>query len=534
MPLTLEELEDIRSEHFADDLPIDLARMSLWSAADASQFFESGGTIAPQPPKRQFPPVAPRKTTQAPMRSMADFEKVHLEVRAGDTYGLEFPFSAEMLIDERRWGSRWLTDAFRKSGAIAADNSVRFEEVVDFVGGGAASKAVLTVSYAKPDASLHTRLFAKMPHVVERKREKYLNAVVYKSDGPEVTFAQKFASAAPVRCAQTYFADRNEATTNYILITECLEYASADEHPRGDDGRRLPPMQIQRAHNKFQDHHLGTDPSEYYFVLVRKLGRLGGWYKGSDEVARSLNAAVPTSYPEDNRVASGGAMAAMQLNTFEEFVTKCAPKLFPADVSDAAYMARWRVQFEHIARLAPRLQKHLGSDPDYMAAGHWNLNIDNAFWWRDADGVLDCGLIDWAAFGIQEVTASLDMCLFSGGWAVQQTHQRDLLKAFADEYAAAGGPTLDVDELKLRLDLSLALSLGGQLGVVPMLYRGIPKDQWPTVASWRDGRIDADTGLAMLTRSYLCNLVYRMTRWKHDGVYARVCEWAGVAQAPVT
>ena len=169
-----------------------------------------------------------------------------------------------------------------------------------------------------------------------------------------------------------------------------------------------------------------------------------------------------------------------------------------------------------------------------MAAGHWNLNIDNAFWWRDADGVLDCGLIDWAAFGIQEVTASLDMCLFSGGWAVQQTHQRDLLKAFADEYAAAGGPTLDVDELKLRFDLSLALSLGGQLGVVPMLYRGIPKDQWPTVASWRDGRIDADTGLAMLTRSYLCNLVYRMTRWKHDGVYARVCEWAGVAQAPGT
>ena len=112
--------------------------------------------------------------------------------------------------------------------------------------------------------------------------------------------------------------------------------------------------------------------------------------------------------------------------------------------------------------------------------------------------------------------------------------QRDLLMAFADEYAAAGGPTLDVDELKLRFDLSLALSLGGQLGVVPMLYRGIPKDQWPTVASWRDGRIDADTGLAMLTRSYLCNLVYRMTRWKHDGVYARVCEWAGVAQAPGT
>ena len=113
------------------------------------------------------------------------------------------------------------------------------------------------------------------------------------------------------------------------------------------------------------------------------------------------------------------------------------------------------------------------------------------------------------------------MCLFSGGWAVQQTQQRDLLKAFADEYAAAGGRRSTSTSSNCA-STSRSTSLGGQLGVVPMLYRGIPKDQWPTVASWRDERIDADTGLAMLTRSYLCNLVYRMTRWKHDGVYARL------------
>ena len=46
MPLTLDELEDIRSEHFADDLPIDLARMSLWSAADASVIVLAGGGTA--------------------------------------------------------------------------------------------------------------------------------------------------------------------------------------------------------------------------------------------------------------------------------------------------------------------------------------------------------------------------------------------------------------------------------------------------------------------------------------------------------
>mmetsp|Transcript_31368 Transcript_31368/g.51904 ORF Transcript_31368/g.51904 Transcript_31368/m.51904 type:complete len:421 (-) Transcript_31368:159-1421(-) len=41
--LTLAQLEAIQAEALADDIPIDLERMSLWTEAQAIQFFESGG-----------------------------------------------------------------------------------------------------------------------------------------------------------------------------------------------------------------------------------------------------------------------------------------------------------------------------------------------------------------------------------------------------------------------------------------------------------------------------------------------------------
>ena len=45
--LTLEQIEDIRSSCFADDLDIDLERMQFWSAQRVQEFFESGGDAHP-------------------------------------------------------------------------------------------------------------------------------------------------------------------------------------------------------------------------------------------------------------------------------------------------------------------------------------------------------------------------------------------------------------------------------------------------------------------------------------------------------
>ena len=95
-------------------------------------------------------------------------------------------------------------------------------------------------------------------------------------------------------------------------------------------------------------------------------------------------------------------------------------------------------------------------------------------------------------------------------------------------YEAAGGPSLRVEDLSLRFDMSLALSLQGQGGVPAQLYRRIKRDEWASVKSFtKDPRVDGDGDDAFLVRSYLGNVLYRVTRWKRDGVYARLCAWAG-------
>lgn len=293
-------------------------------------------------------------------------------------------------------------------------------------------------------------------------------------------------------------------------------------------------MKLQRALSKFHDHYLGTDPSEYYYVLVRKLGALAGWYKASGAaLADEINQTFPTTYP-----APGGAsieQMAAQAKSLETFVTTAAPQCFPADVASAEAFSKFKNQLLHVATLWGRFAEHMASDPNFFAFAHANLNIDNAFWWRDASGALDAGVIDWAMCGVKEVTMSIDFCLFSAGWEVMEHHQAKLLQAFSEAYAAAGGPTLPLEELSIRFDMALALSLAGQLGVPPQLYRGIKSGEWPSVKSMKDDeRVDGDTDTAFLMRSYLGNLVYRLTRWKRDNVYRKLCAWAGVAAAAGT
>ena len=48
MPLTMEQLEDIRSECMADDIDIPEEATS-WISTEAHKFFESGGTDYPRP-----------------------------------------------------------------------------------------------------------------------------------------------------------------------------------------------------------------------------------------------------------------------------------------------------------------------------------------------------------------------------------------------------------------------------------------------------------------------------------------------------
>jgi len=39
---------------------------------------------------------------------------------------------------------------------------------------------------------------------------------------------------------------------------------------------------------------------------------------------------------------------------------------------------------------------------DYIAWSHGNLNVDNVFFWRDADKKLDLGVLDWGGGSVHQ------------------------------------------------------------------------------------------------------------------------------------
>ncbi len=605
MPLTRAELEDAQASAMADDVEIDLERMSAWTLEEATTYFESGGAVEPAAAAgakvsalvsflrahglgrlepclseltleqlaqqhaslgrtallgtlkragvvgltdRQavanalekavkagalaafspYPPL-PAASAYSPPRSMADFDAHQERCLPGDSYGLEFPFTAAMLADEERFGSRFLTEAFRSFGSISASNAVRLVACAEFVGGGAASKAVLEVEYTEPSDALHTRLFVKMPHGQARKREKYLCACILVQDAAEVTFAQRFVERVPMRAPRTYFADRSELSTNFILVSELLEFAPSSSQSRGEPAR-LPPYALHRAYSKQHDHHLGAGVrvAEFYEVMCAKLGQLAGWHKSDAALAAELHEAFPR-FLLPSAVADPPNVLSAKCDALTEFVGAVAPQLFPPDVSSPAYLRDFREQFVHLMSFSSKIAARLSSDPDYVAFAHPNLNIDNAFWWRDERGGLDAGVIDWAAFGCREAGAALDMCLFACDHELMLSAQTSFLRAYASACRAAGGPTLDVDELKLRLDLTLALSMAGQTGIFGQIYQRVRKEAWSGVADRFDPRIDADDDAAFIVRAYAIGLVNRLTRFKRDRVYQTACAACGEA-----
>merc|ERR1719203_412655 len=80
---------------------------------------------------------------------------------------------------------------------------------------------------------------------------------------------------------------------------------------------------------------------------------------------------------------------------------------------------------------------------DITALGHMNLNVDNAYFWRDDDGVLDCGVFDWGGMGSSSYGSKLWWWYYCMDFEVFKKHLSKMLDAFCKEYRASGGPSVD-------------------------------------------------------------------------------------------
>jgi len=356
---------------------------------------------------------------------------VLLDFVRGDATGLAIPAHGEAL---RGAGEAFLTEAFRSFGSLSADNRiVRITRCEAFFGGNSGQKLLLSVEYAHAEPGLHTELFVKFSRdftdAFRDRRRHELEA--------EVHFAHlSRLPNFPINVPAAYFADFQRESGTGLLITQRIAFGSGG---------------IEPLLTKCMDHEL-ADPLAYYRAIVSTLARLAAAHKSG-----LLSPQVDTFFPFDPKLAADDdpiPWDEQQLRElvarYAEFAARC-PQLLPANITTPEFISRLERESVRFLRHEGTIKRFLQGDRDFIALCHYNANIDNAWFWRDCSGALQCGLLDWGRVRQMNVAYALWGSLCAASLEIWDKHLEELLALFTSELHAHGGPLLDVADLRLHL-----------------------------------------------------------------------------------
>jgi hypothetical protein len=373
----------------------------------------------------------------------------------GERLGLDLPAHPEAL---KAGGAAFLTRAFRATGALAEDNKVA--EIIrldEWRVGGTGTKAMLSVAYARDDPGLSRDLFVKFSrNFTDRTRDR----VRYYME-PEVRLAHLSRDPIfPIAAPKCLYADFHPASGTGIIITERIPYGRAPVEPH---------------FLKCMDQTL-PEPLAHYRVLISALALLSGTHK-----AGRLGEAVEHDFPLDldrliasRRNPFDAEQLTMRVHRLADFIAK-HPHLVPPRLADPAFLDGFRADAPLVIARQDAMSRLHFSRPDMIALCHWNANIDNAWFWREADGTLRCGLIDWGAVGQMHVCQTIWGSIAGAEPDLLDQHLDELLTLFIADYARAGGPQLDKGELEQHLDLHVIMSgLGGMLAAPRAILSEVP------------------------------------------------------------
>jgi len=443
----------------------------------------------------------------------------HKKVCKGMFYNLVFPWNEEMLLD---YGAEWLTRAFQQAGTLEPDNSVtEIVHVKKHEFGNNGGKTLFQVRYKKPSPNLHEKLFAKYPFDMEDKKQ-FSDSVaqrVYKQpqDFTEGNFSRLMEMYIPFKTPKFYFGDISNENTNFILITEQIAFDDpGTEEP-------LKPFQIEGPYDKAMDWKLRGSAHEYYYLLVKKGAIMAALSKtGKLAPANIIDQFENTATMDKDKFGlqagiSGDPYFQQKLDQAEKFMFQIAYRIFPEAVQKSGFRDKWRRTMLMVnAYQAESYYYRHRAFPDYTGFTHQNLNVDNAFFWRDDKGELDCGIFDWGNQRTMGVAHMFYWWVYVSEWDMLKEHLQGLLDCFCNTFEQYGGPKLDRKRFR-RMYLLTALDHNTSLvPTIPLMYKMCSKKEFEKVTSRFDERIFKAIDGKSTTRVYLhcwSSIVHMFEEW---------------------
>ena len=355
----------------------------------------------------------------------------------GDQLGLPFPPTIERLLEQ---GPAFLTAAFHATGVLAQTNQVTaITGATEFFGGGMGRKLLLSVSYAQEQDDLDTDLFVKFPRDFGDPLRDLFGPLMQ----PECRFALLSRRPGfPITVPKCYFADYDAETVSGILITERIGYGQGSIEPR---------------HEKCQDYEI-ADPLAHYRALTVAMARLCGHFKagrfGADTAQQF--AFDPDAVDAGSRIPYTASELQDKLRALLSFAD-FAPRLFEPSVRAPAFLDRFIADAPLVLAHEARIRSALNHHSDAISLCHWNMNLDNAWFWTDEWGVLQAGLLDWGSVAQMNVAQAFYGMTCAAETEFLDRHEHALMALFVEEYASSGGPRLRLEDFALQVKLAIAV-----------------------------------------------------------------------------
>jgi hypothetical protein len=409
---------------------------------------------------------------------------------SGDLLGHDFPVHLDAL---RTGGPEFLTRAFRAAGSMGSGDRVdAITRLESWSGGSTGRKAILSVTYAHPRPDLPEHLFVKFSRDLDDdRRDRGRWQMASEARFGLLSSLPDFPVAVP-RCL---FAEYRLESGSGVLITERIAF--------GTDG-------IEPCHAKARDYEL-DDIGAHYGALVRAIARLAGWHRAGRFPHEVMAQFAPRG--SGRRPGTSDPTTPEQIRERIERYAGFAgrvPQLVPEPIRSDAFIAELTEQAPRAVEHAEAIRAARRDTAEGLVAFcHWNANIDNAWFWRDEDGHLACGLMDWGNVGQLNLATALTSCLTFAEPDFVIERLDELLDVFVAAFEEAGGGPLDRGALERHLALNVvAGGLRLPLDTVPLIEGHVP--DLATVEGRFDPRIAEDE----FARTQLHILTSSLVRWQ--------------------
>jgi len=334
----------------------------------------------------------------------------------------------------------------------------------------------------------------------------YIARFLINNDGPEMDFARILSAGAPMKCPKYYFGDICLSTGTALLITEKLPLPG----PSADFG----PYELEAIPYKSVDYLLDK-PFYYYDAMTRNIAQLAAWGK-----CGKLGKDIEEVFPPPKHPPAYFMSTKQRTEHFLEVVYKYATCLVPEEIlggphgevrDDDWFVKSMRKVMPEVEKSQKPILNYLFQRGDYGGFTHQNMNTDNAMFWRDDDGNVCSGFIDWGRFkrdnfarGLNNGYMCSDLCEM-----VQQSDEQ-WIKNFIDTFQASGGPKLKFEVfwehymLAWLLQGLAAVDLPRQLILTESPW--MTDEGWSYIKSYKDPRVfrlpNYNNGMCAIIRNF--------------------------------